>query len=60
MLPDQGRIDGDVYCPVHRGNFLLVIRPGDGDIFQSCTLRTYTALVLDVLLVDTGSKQDGR
>lgn len=53
-------MDGDVYCPVHRGNFLLVIRPGDGDIFQSCTLRTYTALVLDVLLVDTGSKQDGR
>ena len=53
-------MDDDVYNSVHGGNFLLVMRPGDGDIFRSDTLRTYTALVLDVLLVDTGSKQEVR
>ena len=53
-------MDDDVHRSVHGGNFLLVIRPGDGIFFRSGTLRTYTALVLDVLLVDTGSKQDVR
>ena len=58
--PGLRRMDDDVHHSVHGGYFLLVIRPGDGDVFRSGTLRTYTALVLDVLLVDTGSKQDVR
>ena len=49
-----------IYHSARVGNFLLVRRPGDGDIFRSGTFRTYTAVVFDVLLVDTGSKQDVR
>lgn len=51
-------MDDDVYHSAHVGNSSLVTRPGDGDIFRSGTFRTYTAVVFDVLLVDTGSNQD--
>ena len=60
IVQDQGRMDDDVYHSVHVGNFSLVKRAGDGDIFRSATFRTYTALVLDDLLVDRVSKQDVR
>ena len=51
-------MDDDVYHSAHVGNSSLVRRPVDGDVFRSGHFRTYTAVVFDVLLVDTGSKQD--
>ena len=54
MVQGQRRMNDDVYHSVHAGNFSLVKGPGEGDLFRSGILRTYTALVFDVLLVDRG------
>ena len=44
MLQDHGGTEDDVHQSVHVGNFLLVMRPGDGNTFRSGTLRTYRPL----------------